>query len=165
MERDASISQCGKYRYLLTREWNPDLPKCTFGMVNPSTADANIDDATIRKCIGFATRNGFGGFMVWNLFAWRATDVKDLKFVADPIGEKNDIAIQAAFMSASTHFAAWGSITKIPIQHRDRVNDVVEAAHHAGVSFLCLSTTKFGDPCHPLMLPYESIPVPWPLDM
>ena len=65
--RSAVLSDCGNYRYQLHRTWDESLPKCMFMMLNPSTADADIDDNTIRRCIGFAKLWGYGGLMVGNL--------------------------------------------------------------------------------------------------
>jgi len=78
MVRSAVISKCGRYRYLLTRKWGKRTDFATFVMLNPSTADGFRDDATIRKCIGFAKRWGFDGIQVVNLFAWRSRDPLDL---------------------------------------------------------------------------------------
>lgn len=73
IKKDATISDCGKYRYRLSRIWEPGRPVATFVMLNPSTADATNDDATIRKCMGFARRWNLGGIHVGNLFAYRAS--------------------------------------------------------------------------------------------
>lgn len=72
-EQSATISECGRYRYRLTRRF-ADGPCATFVMLNPSTADETIDDPTIRRCRNFAIREGCGGLVVVNLFAYRATD-------------------------------------------------------------------------------------------
>jgi hypothetical protein len=77
IERTATISDCGRYRYTLGRTWS-DEPPVLFVMLNPSTADADVDDNTISKCIGFAKRWGHGGITVVNLYAWRATNPKEL---------------------------------------------------------------------------------------
>lgn len=78
MITDACISPCERYRYWLTRRWDLSLPVVTFLMLNPSTADARKDDATIRKCIGFAKAWGYGGIIVINLFALRSRNPEDL---------------------------------------------------------------------------------------
>jgi hypothetical protein len=52
------LSDCGTYRYELWRRW-AEGPHVLFVMLNPSTADAVTDDATIRKCIGYAKRWGY----------------------------------------------------------------------------------------------------------
>ena len=71
MTGTAWISECGRYRYSLTRRFADGLD-LVFVMLNPSTADADKDDPTIRRCCGFADRMGFGGIIVVNLFALRA---------------------------------------------------------------------------------------------
>src|SRR5882757_2226662 len=76
LERDAVISDCGKYRYLLRRTWDHSKPRTLFVMLNPSTADAEIDDATIRSCIRLSKEMGYGSFEVVNIFGLRATDPK-----------------------------------------------------------------------------------------
>src|ERR1700684_272716 len=78
MEREAVISDCGKYRYLLRRAWDHTKPRVLFVMLNPSTADASIDDPTIRACIRLCKAHGFGSFEVVNLYAWRSTDPQAL---------------------------------------------------------------------------------------
>lgn len=82
----AGLSPCGLYRFWLTRCWAPAKPCALFIMLNPSTADHEQDDATIRKCIGFARRWGMGSIRVANLFAYRATKPDDLKRADNPIG-------------------------------------------------------------------------------
>jgi hypothetical protein len=107
MKRSAYISPCGAYRYSLSREWAPG-PACTFIMLNPSTADADIDDPTIRRCIGFAKAWGFGGLAVVNLFAFRATSPKDMQSAAEPVGPANDAAIADGVGLSTIAVAAWG---------------------------------------------------------
>lgn len=86
----AGISECGTYRYWLCREWSPGLDSLVWLMLNPSTADATQDDPTIRRCMGFARRWGYGGITVVNLYAYRATNPRDLLTAADPVGPEND---------------------------------------------------------------------------
>lgn len=69
MRKDAILDNTQQYRYWLLREWDTSLPKMVFVMLNSSTADANVDDATIKKCINFAKAFDYGSIQVVNLFA------------------------------------------------------------------------------------------------
>ena len=68
MAREAIISPCASYRYRLERSWDDSLPWITWVMLNPSTADASVDDATIRRVVGFSRKFGAGAAWVVNLF-------------------------------------------------------------------------------------------------
>lgn len=81
------------YRYSLWREWDPSLRGVLFLMLNPSTADETQVDPTLRRCLGYAQRRGFGSFAVANLSALRSTDPRVLKMAADPVGPGNDAAL------------------------------------------------------------------------
>lgn len=157
MVRDAVISRCGTYRYLLTREWDPSLASMLWIMLNPSTADASVDDPTIRKCIGFAKKWCFGSITVVNLYALRATSPKELALHSHPCGPMNDSYIEAAFVDVGLVVAAWG--TKGSPR---RSKDVCAIAarkekplHHIG------TLTKDGFPRHPLYVPYTALPSRW----
>ncbi|WP_127580893.1 DUF1643 domain-containing protein [Paenibacillus koleovorans] len=152
MIKDAIIDSTGAYRYSLWRIWNPDLPKVLFVMLNPSTADASIDDPTIRRCIGFAKAWGFGSLEVVNLFAYRATDPEELKKCSDPIGPNNDYHIRRAAHRADKIIAAWG--TKGSLLGRDRL--VMEIFH--SFPMFCLDVSKAGHPKHPLYIKADSTP-------
>ena len=93
--KQAVLSDCGTYRYRLWRKWGCGSP-LLFVMLNPSTADAEVDDATIRRCLGFADAHGFGELEVVNLYAYRATDPADLKRAGYPVGPDNDAHIEDA---------------------------------------------------------------------
>lgn len=83
--RAAVLSPCGRYRYELTRRWAPG-PLVGWVMLNPSRADAHTDDPTVRRCVGFAHRWGYGGLIIRNLYALRATDPAALADHLDPVG-------------------------------------------------------------------------------
>ncbi len=89
----AVYSDCERYRYLLTRVWNPDGPRALFVMLNPSTATEVQNDPTVERCERRARALGFGGFRVTNIFAWRDTDPRAMRAAADPVGPANDAAI------------------------------------------------------------------------
>lgn len=147
---DAIVSDCGRYRYMLTRKWNKNLPVVVFIMLNPSTADASLDDPTIRRCIGFGRSHGFGGLQVLNLFALRATDPMQLRTAQDAIGTDNDAhLITALNMAAATStpvIAAWG----VHGVYNNRAAEVRNLSVECGVKLMCLGTTKGGHPRHPL---------------
>lgn len=152
----AVISDCGRYRYRLERDGGEGLPTAVI-MVNPSTADAETDDATIRKLRGFAERNGWGKLIVGNLFAYRATDVRQLGKVSDPIGPENDSHLASIFMDAGRVVFAWGPVSKQPKYQRARWRKVFESAVGFGHTPFCIGPpAKCGHPKHPLMLPYSS---------
>lgn len=147
MRRDALFSPCGHYRYRLTRVWD-DRPPLVFVMLNPSRADAEIDDPTMRRCIGFAERLGFGGMTALNLFAWRTPYPPDLRAVADPVGPDNDMHLMDAMRSGRTIVAAWG--VHGALAGRDRMFRAL--AWEVGAPLSCLGITKDGHPRHPLYL-------------
>lgn len=149
-ESGAVISECGKYRYHLWRIWEPLLPTMIFVMQNPSTADATTDDPTIRKCLGFARKHGYGSISVRNVFAYRATDERELLTVADPVGPENEMHLLAArdVSLLSRLVLAWGN----------RLGGKrLKWAYDKAASCLCMQdphcigVTKSGEPRHPLM--------------
>lgn len=105
----AVISECGKYRYSLTRIWDEEKPIVMFVMLNPSTADGTKDDPTIRRCIGFAKSWGYGGLYVCNLFAYRATNPQELLKVDNPFGDKNIWHTRQLMEKVSVIVCAWGN--------------------------------------------------------
>jgi hypothetical protein len=134
----------GPYRYLLWRRW-ADAASLLFVMLNPSTADAERDDPTIRRCIGFARAWGFGAVEVVNLFAWRATYPRELRRARDPIGPDNDRVILEAAARNQAIIAAWGNHGAFG--ERDRQ----VAALLAPFGARCLGArTSGGAPRHPL---------------
>jgi hypothetical protein len=160
MERAAVISACGAYRYSLTRRWS-DAPLLPFVMLNPSTADAKEDDPTIRRCIGFARREGAGGLIVANLYALRSSSPEALWAARDPIGPQNGLALvglaaQALGQSASI-ICAWGALAR-----QDQIDEAVRVFHASGARLVCLGRTQRGAPRHPLYVradqPLERFP-------
>lgn len=151
--KDAVISDCGKFRYALGRRWSEDQEKSAlaFIMLNPSTADADEDDATIRKCVGFADRYGFGGIVVGNLFAYRATDPKDLKAAGFPVGHANDAWLLDIAKNCGDIVVAWGANAN----RTPRPAQVCKMLQDAGIQPKCLGVTNEGFPLHPVMLSYD----------
>lgn len=159
-DRGADISPCERYRYKLWRRWDLSRPSVLFVMLNPSTADADVDDPTIRKCIGFAQRWGAGGIRVCNLYPWRATNPKDLPIGHEVFGEptgpssRNDYAIISAACDAGRVIAAWGAnIGPWTMQPAHVLNLLRYSCIEA------LRLTKHGRPWHPLYVSYSTQPI------
>lgn len=160
MIRTASISNCKQYRYRLGRIFG-DGPELMFIMVNPSTADADIDDQTIKKCVGFAKANGFGSILVGNKFAYRSTDVKKLREVEDPIGPDNDEHLKAMMARATMVVVGWGQLSKLPESLRGRWKDVVRLADEAGHRLHTIGINADKHPKHPQMTGYSEPIARW----
>ena len=94
IERGAVFSPNGVYRYSLSRVWKREKGLVLFLLLNPSTADANVLDPTLRRCMSFAEAWGYGGILVGNIFALRSTDPQFLYLSRDPIGPTNDFYIK-----------------------------------------------------------------------
>jgi hypothetical protein len=155
----AELSADGRYRYRLTRSWHQPGPFATFVMLNPSTADASINDATIRRCIGYGQRWGCGGLLVVNLYAFRARNPEDLWTQADPVGPENDThlarAARGALLLGAPLVAAWGV--------NARADRVVEFRELVGMAHLtCLGKTRAGAPRHPLYCRADAGLKEWP---
>lgn len=148
LERDAVISECGKYRYLLRRIWDHAKPRALFVMLNPSTADAEIDDATIRSCIRLSTGLGYGSLEVVNLFGLRATNPAELEKAADPIGPQNADIGDAAINRCDVVICAWGAHHMA----ERRARDMVAWVRGWKPTAYCLGATKSGAPKHPLYI-------------
>lgn len=144
--KDAAINPCKLYRYRLTRVWDPAKKLVCFVMLNPSTADAATDDPTIRRCIAFAMKWGYGGIVVVNLAAYRATDPDVLRDIEDPIGADNAEHVMKAISEAGLVVAAWGDIGKYMLPFAK----IVSYAPAAKITVMCLGRTKGGQPRHPL---------------
>jgi hypothetical protein len=157
----ATISDCGLYRYTLQRDVAVDGPLFLFLGVNPSTANATANDATVRKWIGFVKRWGGRGFMVGNAFAYRSTDVRALASASDPIGLFNDWHIMQMASKADAIVPCWGNTTKVPPRLRKRFGFLAEMLTGADKPLKCFGLTQGGDPLHPLMLGYETPLIEW----
>lgn len=171
-DRDGSGAELGgnrgEYRWSLWRRWW-STPPLVFVMLNPSTADASKDDPTIRRCLSFATREGRGGLLVVNLFAFRTKDpdILDgaLGLGENVIGDRNDGAIAAALeISGVAVVAAWGRPTRRHLREAAgiRGEKIAAAARARGVTLQCLGMTNDGWPRHPLYLRADSPLTTWP---
>lgn len=151
MTGSATFSEDCLYRYTLEREWKSGDGTCLFIMLNPSTATAEENDNTIRRCIGYAMDWGYQRLAVGNLFALRSTDPKGLLDVADPVGPDNDEWLQQLHADAAEAVGAWGA-TKWAQARGARVLEMFP-------DLKCLGTTAGGSPKHPLYLPKTLTPV------
>lgn len=161
--KTATLSDDGVYRYRLGRVWEPGKPRMVFIMLNPSTADAAEDDPTIRRCISFAQREGAGGIVVVNLYAYRSAK-PDVMWGAkaggiNVIGGDNNVHIRAVLQDAVAEgadvVAAWGAQGD-PVRSR-QVVDIANEVLGVG-QLVSLETTKEGLPGHPL---YQSGDTPF----
>ncbi len=139
----------GEYRYTLTRVWDATLPMITFVLLNPSTADAAQLDPTLRRCVGFSKREGFGGMTILNLYAFRATDPRVMLAAPDPVGPENDHVLSEA---SGTVVAGWGT-NAAPARVAEAL--ALLPALHA------LGATKGGHPRHPLYVRADQRLIEW----
>lgn len=156
MKQKAYISDCGKYRYTLTRIWQKELPRVLFVGLNPSTADGNKNDQTIRKLIGFCKTWGYGGFTIVNLFAYRSSNPKILAWLLengkDPIGKENQEIIGSYRESKKYKLSImmWGNNLPKGFEiYANKIRNILKNPHY-------FNTTKKGHPMHPLCLPYNT---------
>ncbi len=155
VEYVAIFDVSGRYRYSLWRAWSPNYPRIVFILLNPSTADEYKNDPTIRRCISFARAWNFGSVEVVNLFAYRATDYRELFKANDPIGVENDRFLMQAVEHCSTIVLGWG--TRGTLLGRDQqVMSLLTGRNH----LYCLGITKNGQPRHPLYIKGNTSLVP-----
>lgn len=168
MTGSAEISPCGRFRYALRRAWDDPLfqgayrtERVTWIMLNPSTADGETDDATIRRCINFSRAWGYGALSVVNLFAFRATLPRDLAAAKFPIGDGNDEVIVREAKSAGLVVVAWGELAAQVARARGlAVRNMLECPPHE-IVLHHLGKTASGQPRHPCRLPGNLIPQRW----
>ncbi len=152
ISQKARFSRCGRYRYSLRRRWSTGGGTVLFIGLNPSTADQQRDDPTIRRCVAFANFWGFNAMEIVNLFAFRATYPSDLKKSIDPIGHDNDRWINTAFGRSDLAVACWGNEGVF----MDRGHQIMRK--YAGLS--CLKLNQTHQPAHPLYLKADLLPTP-----
>lgn len=161
LNRHAEISRCGRYRYALYRDWDIGR-KVTFVMLNPSTADASIDDPTIRRCINFAKDWGYSGLCVVNVLAYRATKPRDLPPIGEAMGPINyqwitwgcthgELIVPAWGVRHRRYRAAYGAACDAMIRVRDRHGTPIEV----------LGYTQGFDPRHPLYMRADTQRIPY----
>lgn len=176
----ADISADGRYRYRLWREWRGCAtdanwrwfgakdgaghelgePKSVlFVMLNPSTADGEVDDPTIRRCVNFAKAWKYDRLEVVNLFAHRATDPKALLALGDmdePYGVRNQEVIERAAQDAGVIVCAWGAHGS----HLGQNETVLGWLMDWGAPLMALGFTAGGHPRHPLYVRSDVALVP-----
>lgn len=155
----AELSNCGRYRYYLSRVWNWNARRVLFIMLNPSTANAYVDDPTIRRCIGFAKLWGYGGLSVVNLFPFRATDPRELLKADNPLGVDNWFRLREASLAADLVVAAWGNAPIVKAMQKrcpeyKPLRDIAKPLHY-------IELAKDGTPKHPLYLRGDLYPQPF----
>lgn len=151
-ETDAYVA--GHYRYWLTRTWDEALPALPWVMLNPSTADAETDDPTIRRVSRFSRDWGFGGILVMNLFAYRATDPAEMMKAADPVGPENDAwldeLVERQYAAEQPIVLGWGVLGDFRCRGKEWIRRAAPRA-----ALVTLGETAAGCPKHPLYLPTE----------
>lgn len=157
----AVLSADGVYRYRLERPVADAGLVAAVLMVNPSIADHQVDDPTIRKTVGFAQRLGIRKVIVGNLFAFRSAEIKDLRSARDPIGPENDAHLVQIMRDAEIHIVAWGAQAKLPEVLRKRWQFIVRTADRLGVELHCIGLNDDGHPKHPLTTGYEIPMTSW----
>lgn len=157
----AILSPCGLYRYRLDRGVQADGKVFAYFGINPSTADANLDDATVRKWRGFTQRNGGRKFIVGNVFSYRATDVRHLAGPIQPQGPYHWPHIVKIIEDADVLVPCWGNSGKVPDRLRADIGGLLLVLETSGKPVMHFGLTASGDPKHPLMLGYDTPLVPW----
>ena len=141
VSRNATFSPCRRYRYSLDIVWNATLAMAAFIGLNPSTADEFQDDPTIRRCRGFAEREGCGGMRMLNLFAWRDTRPRKMKAAEAPIGTENNLVRLLEDVNGP-QIACWGTHGLHLGRH--------QAMRALLRGLLCFGCNRDGTPKHPL---------------
>ncbi len=144
IDKGAIFSECNQYRYALWRIWKREADHLMIIGLNPSTADAQNDDPTIRRCIQFARDLGFGGVFITNLFAYRATFPSDLFKAHEPAGPLNTFFLSEFKNLVTTVLIAWGNHGTF-LEQNKKVLKLIENPY-------CLNINKSGEPAHPLYL-------------
>lgn len=147
---NAIYSDCGNYRYVLTREWDESKKRVMFIALNPSTATELKNDPTVARIMNYAKDWGYGGASVCNVFGYRATDPKNMKAQKYPTGPDNDSLILEEAKNCDKVIACWGN-------HALHMNRARELRPKLGELY-CLGTNSNGEPKHPLYLKKNLIP-------
>jgi hypothetical protein len=164
IDKGATLSRDQRYRYALWRAWtspvaHPALLTMVVVGLNPSTADASMDDPTIRRCVGFAQREGCTALAMVNLFAFRATNPRDLRAAADMIGPLNNDTLSDWLPQAHVLVCAWGALaSRAEVARAAMLTNVMRVWRLAP---RCFGLTRGGFPRHPLYLRGDAPLVPF----
>lgn len=161
VSQGAEFSECRRYRYTLWREWLTNKKPWTllWLLLNPSTADENVLDPTLRRVFRFSADAGASRMEVANVYALRSTNPQALWGADDPVGPDNDRFIVRACTLARIICVGWGSNIREP-----RFGEVRRILHPFRDKVACLrNSERTGQPWHPLYLPYSSEFQPWPV--
>lgn len=148
----AVFSPCRKYRYALYRLWNAQ-PAIMFVGLNPSTATESVNDPTVTRCINYARKWGYGAMYMMNIFAYRATDPKEMLAQQDPIGPENDFYLKEIANKVAFRVAYWGNHGEY-LGRGNQVRKMIKNMHY-------LKMNNTGQPAHPLYLSQTLQPIPW----
>jgi hypothetical protein len=157
-DNHAVFSEDRKYRYALWRIWDTNNSKVMFIGLNPSTANENDNDPTIRRVIGFAKDWGYGGVYMMNCFPFVSSNPKDLvDYDRTPFDSYqlniNDKKLREVGGKCSEIIFAWGNFEIVKTACRD--NDLRKMFPHAK----CLGKNKSGSPKHPLYISAKTKPI------
>lgn len=159
MHKGAILSSCKKHRLQLWREWDFNLPKVLFIMLNPSTADHEQDDPTLRRCIDFAKQWGYGGLYIGNLYSLRAADPKTLVKVSKFNHRDNHKHIVSIAQQCQLVVCAWGNYPIIK-----KLGTPLNILKQLNQKLHCIDLSKTGTPKHPLYLKKSLTPIPFVLE-
>lgn len=153
--RGADFSEDGLYRFSLWRIWDESKPLVMFVGLNPSTANADTDDATIRRVRAIATNLGYGGFYMCNCFAYISTNPDFLKMESLEAMMRNATIIRLVSERCKEIIFAWGNFDIVRTTGTDK--KLIEAFPNAKA----LHINKNGSPKHPLYCRTDTKPIPY----
>lgn len=146
----AVFSECGAYRYFLSRRWASGNNCIVWICLNPSTADHQKNDPTVTRLCNFSRKWGYDSLRLLNIFALRSTDPRGLKKIDDPIGPDNDWWFrEIAHARGQDIVCAWGVHGNYMNRGADVMNSLLLSS---GAKTHVLGWTKSGMPKHPLYL-------------
>lgn len=154
----AIFSEDKKHRFVLWRYWKPGRPLVLFIGLNPSRAGEFYNDPTIRRCISFAKRDGYGGMLFGNLFSLRSTNPVVIKNDREAANHPSHYTLLTGMLHlCSTVVPCWGSWDFIEAAEL-KVHSLIQAA---GKPVMCFGRNKDGTPKHPLYLKSDCELVPY----